>query len=320
MKIPDLPVNEETRLKSLRSLNIMDTPFEERFDRLTRLAKRLYDVPISLVSLLDDRRQWFKSSEGMNVRETPREISFCGHAILGDELFIVNDTTTDERFSDSPLVLQEPYIRFYAGCPLRYLDGSKLGTLCIIDTKPRTLTEDDLESLKDLAALVERELVAVQLARLDDLTQISNRRGFIVLAQQALKMCVRQKMPASLVFFDLNGFKLINDQFGHAEGDNALISIAKIMGEVFRDSDVFGRIGGDEFVVLLTNTTIDKAEESVGRLRLAVDTFFKQADNGYHLDFCEGIVACSFDKNCSIEVLLSAADTLMYEKKGRKLL
>lgn len=318
MKTPDIPENEKARLKALCSLDIMDTDAEERFDRLTRLAKRMFGVPIALVSLIDGHRQWFKSSVGLNVRETSKDISFCGHTVFDDKLFVIEDASKDERFADNPLVLEYPYIRFYAGYPLRFLDGSCLGTLCIIDTQPRTMDKEDIEALKDLAELAERELAAVQLATLDELTKISNRRGFMVLAQQALKMCVRQRLPASLVYLDLNGFKTINDKFGHAAGDVALVSFAKVLESSFRDSDIFARIGGDEFVILLTNTRLEKAQDSVNRFRLALDSYKKQANVGFDLSFCEGIVACDFDKDCSIEVLMSAADRLMYEKKGHK--
>ena len=201
MKKPDTPQDEASRLKALRSLDILDTPAEERFDRLTRLAKRMFDVPIALVSLVDVDRQWFKSCVGLDVRETPRDISFCGHAILGNEPFIINDTAKDPRFADNPLVLDAPSISFYAGCTLRHHDGSKMGTLCIIDDTPRILSEEDIEALQDLAAMAERELAAVQLATLDELTRISNRRGFVTLAQKSMDLCIRQGIPASLVFF-----------------------------------------------------------------------------------------------------------------------
>ncbi|SIS93630.1 sensor domain-containing diguanylate cyclase [Neptunomonas antarctica] len=317
MKKPDTTENEEARLKTLRSLDILDTPAEERFDRLTRLAKHMFDVPIALVSLIDEQRQWFKSSVGLDVRETSREISFCGHAILSDEVFIVEDAAEDERFADNPLVLQAPYIRFYAGCPLRHLDGSTLGTLCIIDTKSRIFNKEDMEALRDLAALAERELAAVQLATLDELTKISNRRGFIMLSQQTLKMCSRTKISASLIFLDMNDFKLINDKWGHAEGDSALLSFAKIMGDTFRDSDIFARIGGDEFAVLLTNTSLKQANESIDRFRLAVDKFNKAAHRGYDLLFCEGVVEFDYKKKDSVETLMKQADALMYEKKSQ---
>lgn len=244
MKKPEIAQDEQVRLETLRSLSILDTPPEERFDRLTRMAKRLFGVPIALVSLVDQNRQWFKSCVGLELSETSRDISFCGHAILGNEIFIIPNAIEDTRFADNPLVMDEPHIRFYAGCPLTAPDGSKLGTLCIIDQQPRSFGNEDLDVLKDLASMVERELAAVQLATLDELTNISNRRGFMLLAQHSLKTCARQKIPAALVFLDLDKFKPINDKFGHAEGDRALITFASQMKSIFRDSDVFARVGG----------------------------------------------------------------------------
>lgn len=315
MKKPDIPQDEEVRIKALRSLNVLDTPSEERFDRLTRLAKRMFNVPIALVSLVDENRQWFKSCIGLDVSETPRDISFCGHAILGNEIFIIPDAAKDERFSDNPLVLNEPYIRFYAGCPLRYLDGSMLGTLCIIDTQPRVLNKEDLEALKDLAELAEHELMAVQLATLDELTKISNRRGFIKLAQHGLDMCARHNISASIVFFDLNEFKSINDTFGHAEGDAALIAFSDQIKSSFRNSDVFGRLGGDEFAVLLTDTSLEPVEKTISRFRNSIEQYNKKSDRGYKISFSEGIVAIDHENNISLESLLSQADSLMYDKK-----
>ncbi|RMJ03113.1 Alkaline phosphatase synthesis sensor protein PhoR [Marinobacter litoralis] len=157
MKTPDLPSNEASRLAALQATHLLDTPPEERFDRVTRLAAKLFDVPICLVSLIDSDRQWFKSCLGLDVRETGRDISFCGHAILGSNLFVVEDALTDERFSDNPLVTGPPDIRFYAGAPLTDLEGYRLGTLCLIDRSPRTFSEQDQLALRDFADIIERE-------------------------------------------------------------------------------------------------------------------------------------------------------------------
>ena len=157
MREAPIPEDEELRIKTLRSLCVLDTQSEERFDRITRLAKRLFDVPIALVSLVDSDRQWFKSRQGLDARETPRASSFCGHAILSDELLVVNDASKDDRFADNPLVTGEPHIRFYGGCPVRAENGQRLGTLCIIDRSPRALSESDEQALRDLAGMVEAE-------------------------------------------------------------------------------------------------------------------------------------------------------------------
>jgi len=158
MEKPEILGNEAERLGSLCSLNLLDTSAEERFDRYTRMAKRYFGVSIALVSLVDAERQWFKSRQGLAARETPRDISFCGHAILGSNIFHIPDTLKDPRFIDNPLVTGPPNIRFYAGAPLQAPDGQRIGTLCIIDDKPREFSANELAMLRDLADGVEEEL------------------------------------------------------------------------------------------------------------------------------------------------------------------
>lgn len=315
MQPPVKPSDETTRLDTLRALNILDTSPEERFDRLTRLAKRLFGVPIALVSLVDEDRQWFKSCQGLNASETSRDISFCGHAILGDDIFLVPNAAKDERFHDNPLVTDEPHIRFYAGCPLTVSNGSKLGTLCLIDREPRDFDEDDLALLRDLARMAEQELAAVQLATMDELTMISNRRGFEALSQHALSLCKRVGRPASMLFLDLNLFKQINDRFGHAEGDRALAKFAEILKETFRESDVLGRLGGDEFAVLLTNATSEKSDEILGRLRKHVERYNSESQRGYDILFSVGVVQYDPARHADVPALMVAADAVMYEDK-----
>lgn len=315
MKAPEKPADEPKRLETLRALKILDTSPEERFDRLTRLAKRLFGVPISLISLVDDERQWFKSNIGLSASETPRDISFCGHAILGDEAFLVPDAAIDDRFSDNPLVTGDPKIRFYAGCPLTVANGSKIGTLCLIDQQPRVLSQDDRELLADLAAMAEQEIAAVQLATMDELTMLSNRRGFTALAQHALNVCRRQGKPASLFFFDLNKFKQINDTYGHAEGDRAIVTFSAALRSVFRDSDVVGRLGGDEFVVLLTDADSGASAQALQRLTEELDHVNARDQRGYGIQYSVGTAAFDPAKHPSIEELIGEADQRMYENK-----
>lgn len=315
---PAIPVNEASRIDTLRSLNILDTSPEERFDRLTRLAKRLFGVPIALISLVDADRQWFKSCQGLSASETPRDVSFCGHAILGDDILMIPDALLDERFHDNPLVTGDPKIRFYAGCPLTVPNGSKLGTLCLIDQEPRELDEDDRNLLRDLARMAEQELAAVQLATMDELTLLSNRRGFQALGQHALSLCARLSKPASMFFFDLDAFKPINDRFGHAEGDRALASFASLLTKIFRDSDVVGRLGGDEFVVLMTNCSEADSTLALQRLQQTVDEHNRHSQRGYDIRFSVGTVSYDPARHRSIDDLLSDADALMYERKRQK--
>jgi len=314
MKAPQAPDDEEQRLSSLQSLNVLDTPPEERFDRVTRLAKSLFSVPIALVSLVDENRQWFKSCFGVDSSESGRDISFCGHTILQNDVFVIEDASKDERFYDNPFVTEPPNIRFYAGYPLTSHDGYNLGTLCIIDNKPRAFSAEDLAIFSDLGMLAQQELQAVQLATLDDLTQISNRRGFYMLAKHALAMSKRLDYSATILFFDLNKFKIINDKFGHQEGDNVLRYFADCMLMSFRESDVLCRLSGDEFVVLLTNHEPEDVKSALKRFSMNVDEINKFASNHYDIEYSTGVLNID-DLETPIETLLGKADKLMYQNK-----
>lgn len=146
-----LPSNEGARLETLRQYSVLDTEAEESFDDLTRLASTLCDTPVALISLVDSDRQWFKAKVGIDLSETERDISFCAHAILEDGPLVVRDALDDDRFRDNRLVLQEPYIRFYAGAPLTSPEGFKIGTLCVMDYVPRNLEAEQLGGLRMLA-------------------------------------------------------------------------------------------------------------------------------------------------------------------------
>jgi GAF domain-containing protein len=163
MHIAAKPDNEAARLAALYELLILDTPPEERFDKIARFAADEFDMPIVLVTLVDAERQWFKARVGMQVCETGRNVSFCAHAILHDEIMVVEDALQDPRFADNPLVTGAPHIRFYAGAPLALPSGLRLGTLCLIDRRPRTLDPLDLGILGTL-----RDLAVMELARTEE--------------------------------------------------------------------------------------------------------------------------------------------------------
>lgn len=154
MRAPATPANESHRLDALRSLGILDTPPDPDFDAIVRLAQELFEVPICLISLIDADRQWFKACIGLDVSETPRAVSFCGHAILDEQALVVLDATKDERFADNPLVTGAPEIRFYAGMPIRLPSGYSVGTVCLIDRAPKAaFGERELRRLGLLAEL-----------------------------------------------------------------------------------------------------------------------------------------------------------------------
>ncbi len=319
MIAPALPFNEAARLHTLRSLSLLDSSAEERFDRLTRLAQRLFEVPIALVSLVDENRQWFKSKQGLALSETPRDQSFCAHAILGDAIMVVADTWLDERFAGNPLVLDEPKIRFYAGCPLKATNGSKLGTLCLLDVRPRTLDAAQCESLRDLARLVSQEIAVAQLTTIDGLTMLCNRRGFTALGQHVLSLCTRRmERPASLLLLNLDGFKRINQRWGQAEGDRALVSFAGLLSQTFRESDVIGRLGSDDFAVLIADCADVDGKAALQRLQARADAFNADSGRGYEIHFSVGAVDFEPIRHSSIAALLADAEARMHEHKRFK--
>ncbi len=316
MQKPQVPFDETARLMSLHSLRLLDTPSEERFDRITRMAQRLFGVESSLVSLVDSDRQWFKSKQGLDACETSREISFCGHAILAPDVFVVEDASLDLRFSDNPLVTGRPNIRFYAGCPISGPHAQRIGTLCLLDSQPRSeFTSEDRETLKDLAMMVEDELKMAAQVTKDELTEIANRHGFNLVASHMLSLCRRTGISAELLFFDLDHFKQINDSLGHAAGDSILKFFAKLLIKCFRSADVVARMGGDEFVVLLTATS----RQSVKSLdRLAMMAQEERDPILQKLAWSVGTISFDPARHRTVENLLNDADTLMYEDKARR--
>ena len=315
MKEPPKPINEDERLRTLEGLNILDSSSEERFDRYTRLAASIFGMPIALVSLVDSDRQWFKSAVGLDAPETPRSVSVCGHTILENDILVVNDLSKDNRFHDNPLIINDPNLRFYAGVPLRPLNNHALGTFCIIDYKPRELTQDQISNLVDLASMVSDELIIY----LDDLTGLTNRRGFNLLAKTVLSTAQRSNNVLSLIMLDLDNFKDINDDFGHLQGDQALKFFADCMRDVFRESDIVSRIGGDEFCILLSNSTKVDAEIGLARLQDLLTQENTNTKNKFHLAFSAGIAESTEGVIPSIGSLMNDADQLLYAAKQLKI-
>lgn len=314
MQAPPTPIDEIQRLRSLIALGVLDTMPEDRFDRITRIACRVFGVPIALVSLVDRDRQWFKSKQGLEACETSRQISFCGHAILQDGPLIIEDALVDARFADNPLVVGPPKIRFYAGQPVHGARGLRVGTLCIIDQQPRRLSEEDLILLADLAGMIDRELSLIAVASSDELTGLANRRGFTQAALHVLALCRRRMQPAALICLDLDQFKSINDTYGHAAGDEALRHFAKMLLENFRTSDVVARFGGDEFAVLCGGATSDQVAVSLERLTAEFEASVLLQRHP-DLSWSAGIADFDPASDATIEDLLRAADARMYDVK-----
>lgn len=311
---PPSPDDQVGRPHGLHDLDLHGTGPDERFDRLTRLARHLFDTPIALLSLAGSDRKWIKSRIGLDPNKPPPELSFCSQALMGDDLVIVPDASRDDRFRDHPLVTDLPEIRFYAGCPVRGPDGNPLGTLCVIDHEPREIGEEDAGVLQDLAWMLEQELKSLSLATLDELTGLTNRRGFDAIAEHTVAMCRRVGEPATLLYFDLDDFKKVNDTLGHTAGDRALRSFAQHLKATFRDSDVVARVGGDEFCVLLTSATTSHVERPLSLLRDRLTA----RHGGQTVKFSVGAAAYDPSRHTTVQALVKEADLQMYRRKRAK--
>lgn len=298
----------------LHALELFGGDPDERFDRFTRIARHLFDTPIALLKLTGSDRRWVESRMRLDADRSRPELAFCSEALLGDGLVIVPDTTRDERLRDHPMVVNLPEIRFYAGCPVRAPDGSPLGTLCVIDHEPREVGENDAGVLQDLAWMLEQELRSHSLATVDELTGLTNRRGFDAIAEHAIAVCRRVDEPATLLYFDLDDFKAVNDALGHAAGDRVLRTFARHLRDTFRDSDVVARVGGDEFCVLLTSTTTENVHRPLSLLEGRLET----REDEPLVSFSVGVAAYDPSRHEAVRALVEEADQIMYrQKRGR---
>lgn len=310
---PAIPHDEFQRLHTLRSLNILDTAPDEHFERVVRLARRVFGVPIVLVSLVDRDRVWFKSRYGFERQEMPRSGFFCGHAILDDRVMVVADTAADERFAGDPLVALGPGIRFYAGYPLSAPDGSKIGTLCIMDYAPRELSRDDLFCLHELGRMVEKEIEEIAHTTRDRLTGVLNRRGFSSFGARTLEVADRLKNPVSLLCFKLANIGQIARDCGEEEAERVIIEFAQILIATFRDCDVLGRTSEDVFCVLLAGADAAAVKQAQYRLHESLRRYNLHADQLEKLDVTEEVLDyCPVRGSHCIDELLRHAEERVY--------
>jgi diguanylate cyclase (GGDEF)-like protein len=316
-----LPDNEAERLAALKRYDVLDTADEQEYDDLTTMAAAICDVPISVISLIDEHRQWFKSRHGIDATETPREEAFCAHAILRpDEIMEVGDSALDRRFAGNPLVVGGPKIRFYAGAPLLSAEGAAIGTICVIDQKPRELTPLQRQGLAALSRRVvaqfEMRQVMAQLelqSMSDGLTGVWNRRAFDRRLREEWARHARLGQSLGLLMLDVDKFKSFNDEFGHPQGDQALITVARTVEATLRDSDFFARYGGEEFAVLLPHMEAEGSVLAAERIRKAVE----QADWPVRaVTVSIGVAALSPSADMDRKVLLARADRALYQAKA----
>ena len=261
---------EDARLKSLHSLQVLETPIEERFERITRVVAKFFDVPICAIACVDIHRQWFKSIQGLNVSETERCVSFCQHTVHRDEVVVVNDARFDSRFDTNPLVTDSPGIVFYAGAPIYSKDDLPVASLCIIDTQPRSLSQGDIETLKDYAKMVETQLrlspastieqnLIAQIGEswrgslIDPLTRLWNHEGLTTLLGAALVTKLQSNSEMIVGLIDLKNMGQINTTLGHVAGDELIRLVSKRLLSSFEDGHILGRLAGDTFMFIMNS-------------------------------------------------------------------
>eukprot|EP00004_Rigifila_ramosa_P002256 TRINITY_DN12339_c0_g1_i1.p2 TRINITY_DN12339_c0_g1~~TRINITY_DN12339_c0_g1_i1.p2 ORF type:complete len:351 (+),score=74.92 TRINITY_DN12339_c0_g1_i1:32-1084(+) len=273
------------RLAALQRYHILDTPACEDFSFLTELAAKICEVPYAYISLVDAERVWVKSCAGMHLGELPRGESYCSLAVLGEAVIDIPDLRLDPRTAAMRLTVNPPHMRMYSSVALTSSDGFAIGALCVLDTKPGRLSEDKRAMLVKLArqvmALIElranektleatvRELEL--LATTDELTGLHNRRSLLHRLKFEVARARRFRSPLAAVMIDLDHFKRINDEHGHAIGDQVLSSLGRLLRENVRVIDVAGRYGGEELCVILPSTPAEGARKFAETLRAKIE-------------------------------------------------
>jgi diguanylate cyclase (GGDEF)-like protein len=274
------------RHDAIRAYDVLDTPPEQSFDDIARLAASIFGSKSAAISFLDGQRQWFKSQVGLGVRETPISESFCAHAVRQDEVMVVGNAAGDRRFATNPLVTGEPHIRFYAGMPIRAFDGTPIAALCVIDPEPRPEGITDLQrtALEVLAAQVEAQLelrralnrreeqAEVQcalsnamryMAEHDTLTGLPNRAVFQQRLADAVDRVTSDATRTAVMLIDVDHFKQVNDAYGHDAGDALLREFGARLRRALRATDIVARLGGDEFAAILNGISADETLDKV---------------------------------------------------------
>ncbi|MFK7790664.1 MAG: EAL domain-containing protein [Phycisphaeraceae bacterium] len=329
MITPSNHPQEQSRIDSLYAHQILDTGADKAFDDLAQLASQICGVPIALVSLVDEDRQWFKARVGLDLMETNRDVSFCAHAINYDETMVVEDATKDERFHDNPLVTKENGIRFYAGAKICDEMGLPMGTLCVIDDKPHAFSKDQQFQLEQLASQAGRQLTLHRLlnelseaSQRDELTGLLNRRGLITHMKQ---VSIQPDQIEAVVYVDMQRFKSVNDSFDHAAGDEVLQQITKrlqrAMNEAVRlangTSARLARLVGDEFIICVLTKHDEQWVQNVFCKTLldALTEPFVYKHNQIHLGARIGIATSLPGQRLKASAAISDADIAVQRAK-----
>jgi diguanylate cyclase (GGDEF)-like protein len=307
---------ESARLSALRGYCVLDTGRESRFDDLTCLASSICDTPVSLVSLVDRERLFFKSAHGMDLREVPYPDFFCGHAIRQRDVFVVPDAAQDPRFASHPLVADAPRVRFYAGAPLITPQNYALGTLCVADFVPRQLSSKQIESLRILSRQVMCQLELNLQAMRDPLTELYNRRQLEEGLHREVLRARRIGASVGVMAIDVDHFKRVNDSLGHEAGDLALRGIAEELALCVREEDIACRAGGEEFVIILPGTGKAALRSRAEAVRKTIEEASIRAGEGT-LKLTASIGLASFPTYGDTgQAVLRVADVALYKAKA----
>lgn len=302
------------RLQTLAELDILDTPRELAFDRITALCRRIFKVPMSTLTFIDGHRQWFKASEGMEDRETDRRPALCYHAIKQNNPLVLPDTLLDPRSANNPFVIGKPFIRFYAGAQLR-VKGTIVGTLCVMDKRPREFDDESIAMLLDLAAIAVDELQLRNLSMQDSLTGALSRRAFRAEGERLTSLAMRHGHKLTCAVLDIDHFKSVNDTHGHAVGDMVLSSVIEATRRALRGTDTVGRIGGEEFGILLPHTGLADGMAALEKVRAAIAAQEIETPSGkFHVTCSLGGAELSAGQH--FDDTLHCADLAMYGAKN----
>ena len=265
-------------------------------------------------SLINSDRQWFKASVGLDVSETPRSVAFCNYTIRSTDALAVEDAAQDPRFAENPFVTGAAGIRCYLGVPLTTPEGYNVGALCIIGTEPRAFTEADQAVLANFARLVVSQMEMRILARRDGLTGALTRRAFQEQLGKAADRAASERAPMSLLLIDIDYFKFVNDRFGHPAGDEVLRTMAEVIRCELHSSDAFGRLGGEEFGILLQGIGLEQACQRAELIRQKISGLRVHGLGGHMVTVSCG-VALWQDDHAGVDDWLASTDVALYAAK-----
>lgn len=321
--------NEKERHEAVKATHLLDTPLEERFERITRSVCTLLDVPIAIFNLLDDKRQYYKSVQGLDNTNAPLKAAFCTHTLLERDMLLVPDAAKDERFHDNPFVTGELLnVGFYAGCPIRTQNGMPVGTLCAIDTKPRDMTPDQLAELRDLAATIENELKISQTNAqknliqqhesrtidefVDPVTRLWNREGILKILESEFVDAETRKVPLAVLMAQIDDGKSVKIIFGRDLLESIYRAAAKKLLQAFRIEDSIGYYGENKFLIIVPNLPGGREElaKMIGQINtlMAEDVFIANLAKKYPVKLVFGLAIFNPKKHKTAATLMAEAE------------